>query len=74
MQQKCLGAAILERKHSPVCLCLGNFFFLFPHYLQGPAGITVRRRCPSWSAASAEPSEHGDQAGVSVSSHKVWGS
>lgn len=72
MQQKYLGAAVLGRKLSPVCLCLGDFFFLFSHHPQGSAMITVRHHCPLLSPASAEPSEHQDQAGVSVSSHKIW--
>lgn len=36
--------------------------------------ITVRHLSPSLSAASAEPTEHPDQAGISVSGHKIWGS
>lgn len=58
------GPAVLGRKHSPVCLCLGNFFFLSSHPPQGSPLITVRYLSPSLSAACAEPSEHPDEAAI----------
>lgn len=58
------GAAVLGRKHSPVCLSLGNFFFLSSHPPEGSAVIIVKYLSPSLSAACVEPSEHPDQAAI----------